>query len=147
MHWCMDETLALLSVLPFIGYLFGKLHVWYHAKFHHKCHEKNCDAEHVDHVPTDTPLGGHGPSSISTKDVKTLPFLTEVDDEVSFTLTLRGRIVSTVIFNDPMTHEQVVAKLPNDNADEVHSTINQLVEEGALVLDGDLLKEGNIFSD
>jgi hypothetical protein len=49
MHWCMDETLALLSVIPFIGYFFAKLHSWYHGKFHHKCHEKGCEAQHMVH--------------------------------------------------------------------------------------------------
>src|SRR5271157_335584 len=50
MHWCMDETLALLSVLPFIGYFFGKLHAWWHKKFHHACHEEGCHQEHVAHI-------------------------------------------------------------------------------------------------
>jgi len=45
----MDETLALLSVIPFIGYFFTKLHLWWHAKFHHKCHEEGCKEEHVEH--------------------------------------------------------------------------------------------------
>jgi hypothetical protein len=49
MHWCMDETLALLSVIPFIGYIFAKMHNWWHAKFGHKCHEGSCQSTHVDH--------------------------------------------------------------------------------------------------
>ena len=50
MHWCMDETLALLSVLPFIGYLFTKLHVWWHKKHHHPCHEEGCHEGHTKHT-------------------------------------------------------------------------------------------------
>ena len=49
MHWCMDETLALLSLLPFLGYYFSKVHAWWHSKFHHKCHEEGCASEHPDH--------------------------------------------------------------------------------------------------
>lgn len=50
MHWCMDETLAVLAMIPFIGYFFRKLHLWYHAKMGHTCHEKHCDATHAEHV-------------------------------------------------------------------------------------------------
>lgn len=49
MHWCMDETLAVLAMIPFLGYFFRKLHIWWHTKIHHKCHEKGCDSEHVEH--------------------------------------------------------------------------------------------------
>jgi hypothetical protein len=49
MHWCMDETLALLSVIPFIGYFFAKLHNWWHTKFGHKCHEDSCQETHIEH--------------------------------------------------------------------------------------------------
>lgn len=49
MHWCMDETLAVLAMIPFIGYFFRKLHAWYHAKMGHVCHEKHCDEIHVEH--------------------------------------------------------------------------------------------------
>lgn len=49
MHWCMDETLAVLAMIPFIGYFFRKLHAWYHIKMGHTCHEKHCDDTHVEH--------------------------------------------------------------------------------------------------
>ena len=43
MHWCYQETeavLALLALLPFIGIFFRKIHGWYHLKFNHKyCRE------------------------------------------------------------------------------------------------------------
>lgn len=58
MHWCMDETLALLAMIPFIGYMFRKLHVWWHTKIDHTCHEKHCDATHAEHpyvAPNITP--------------------------------------------------------------------------------------------
>jgi len=62
MHWCMDETLAVLAMIPFIGYFFGKLHAWWHKHFHHKCHEKDCNAEHVQHcsMPAHIPHGKVG---------------------------------------------------------------------------------------
>jgi len=59
----MDETLAVLAMLPFIGYFFRKLHAWYHAKMGHTCHEKHCDDTHVEHTvkksfsPFDRPEG------------------------------------------------------------------------------------------
>jgi hypothetical protein len=46
----MDETLAVMAMIPFIGMFFRRLHVWWHSKFHHKCHEKTCQDEHVEHV-------------------------------------------------------------------------------------------------
>ncbi len=49
MHWCMDETLAVLAMIPFIGYFFRKIHAWYHSKMGHTCHEKHCEDKHVDH--------------------------------------------------------------------------------------------------
>lgn len=52
MHWCMDETLAVLAMIPFIGYFFRKLHIWYHAKMGHTCHEKHCDDVHAEHPHT-----------------------------------------------------------------------------------------------
>ena len=50
MHWCMDETLAVLAMIPFIGIFFGKVHTWWHKRFQHKCHEEGCKAEHVEHT-------------------------------------------------------------------------------------------------
>jgi hypothetical protein len=56
MHWCMDETLAVLALLPIIGFLFRKIHNWYHNTFHHKCHHQGCEEQHLVHVAHD-----HGP--------------------------------------------------------------------------------------
>lgn len=62
MHWCIDETLALLAMIPFIGYFFGKLHAWWHRQFMHKCHEKGCYYTHVEHchMPANIPHGKPG---------------------------------------------------------------------------------------
>lgn len=49
MHWCMDETLAVLALIPIIGIFFRKLHTWWHSRTHHKCHEPHCHEEHVNH--------------------------------------------------------------------------------------------------
>ncbi len=49
MHWCMDETLALMAMIPFIGIIFAKIHNWWHAKFGHKCHEESCQETHAEH--------------------------------------------------------------------------------------------------
>lgn len=137
MHWCMDETLALMAMIPFIGIIFAKIHNWWHAKFGHKCHEESCQATHVEHcpLPANIPHGKVGEGQCEQHPLD------------SYSLNLRGIVVGTVIFDRPMTHEEVVAKLPNENPEQVYATIKELVEEGALVLDGDLLKEGNIFHD
>lgn len=49
-HWCADETIALFSALPFIGFFFAKLHTWWHKKFGHPCHEEGCKGTHALHV-------------------------------------------------------------------------------------------------
>jgi len=53
MHWCANETMALMAMLPVVGYLFRKIQVWYHSKFHkelpcacepcEKCEEESYD--------------------------------------------------------------------------------------------------------
>lgn len=48
-HFCTDELLAILAALPFIGIFFHRLHAWWHKRFNHKCHEKNCDSSHLEH--------------------------------------------------------------------------------------------------
>ena len=49
MHWCNDESLALMSVIPFIGVYFRRAHAWLHSKLNHKCHTKGCPETHTDH--------------------------------------------------------------------------------------------------
>ena len=73
MHWCMDETLAVLAMIPFIGYFFRKLHAWYHSKMEHVCHEKHCDDTHVDHPysPYD-PANWHKNQQVSEEDMEYL---------------------------------------------------------------------------
>lgn len=48
-HWCSDETMMLLTMIPFIGYYFKRVHTWLHVKLKHKCHEKGCNETHVEH--------------------------------------------------------------------------------------------------
>jgi hypothetical protein len=49
MHFCADELFLIMSLIPFIGVWFKKLHTWYHTKYSHKCHEKHCDDTHSEH--------------------------------------------------------------------------------------------------
>jgi hypothetical protein len=49
MHFCSDELFAILAMLPFIGVFFRRIHDWYHLKFGHKCHKKDCNDSHVIH--------------------------------------------------------------------------------------------------
>lgn len=74
MHWCMDETLAVLALIPFIGIFFGRIHAWWHKHFHHKCHEETCHEEHVEHTsysPYDKEHW-HQPEVISKEDAQYL---------------------------------------------------------------------------
>jgi hypothetical protein len=46
----MDETLALMAMIPFIGMFFRRAHAWWHAKFNHRCHHVvQCQEHHVEH--------------------------------------------------------------------------------------------------
>jgi len=56
MHWCADETFALLALLPFVGIYFYRLHAWYHKKFNHKCHTHNCNEHHIEHIDYKSPV-------------------------------------------------------------------------------------------
>ncbi len=42
MHWCANETMALMAMIPILGYLVRKIQVWYHMKFKHGCHDEKC---------------------------------------------------------------------------------------------------------
>jgi hypothetical protein len=46
----MDEIIAFMAMLPFIGIFFRRIHTWLHGKLNHKCHEKTCDDTHVEHI-------------------------------------------------------------------------------------------------
>ena len=48
-HICADEILMIMTMVPFIGIAFRKVHSWYHIKFDHKCHQETCDSKHVEH--------------------------------------------------------------------------------------------------
>ena len=50
MHWCQDETYAVMSGVPVVGYFFKRIHKWYHNKTHHKCHHQGCESDHAEHV-------------------------------------------------------------------------------------------------
>ena len=50
-HFCMDEVLMIMGLIPFIGYWFAKLHAWYHVKFKHRCHHvEQCPDTHFEHI-------------------------------------------------------------------------------------------------
>jgi hypothetical protein len=68
----MDETLAVLAMIPFIGYFFRKLHAWYHAKLGHTCHEKHCDDTHVEHAYSPFARSCKGYQQVSDADMEYL---------------------------------------------------------------------------
>jgi len=50
-HFCMDEVLMIMAMIPFIGIFFRKCHAWWHSKFNHQCHHvTRCEDTHVVHV-------------------------------------------------------------------------------------------------
>ena len=71
----------------------------------------------------------------------------EQEEEIFYSMTPKGIIVATVVFNSPMTHEDIVARLPELDPNGVYYVLDELIDTGDLVLDGDLIKEGNIFHD
>jgi hypothetical protein len=49
-HFCMDEVLMIMAMLPFIGVFFRRVHAWWHSKFNHQCHHViKCEENHLDH--------------------------------------------------------------------------------------------------
>lgn len=145
-HWCADETIALLSMIPFIGLFFARLHAWWHKKFHHPCHTEGCQEAHVQHVEHEYTCD-HGLTIHETcHDCPNSGWPDNVElEEIGYRLTTRGLVAGSILNHGPMTHEQVVALHPNEDPDAIHTAINELVEEGRLVLDGDLLTEGDLF--
>lgn len=162
-HWCADETFMLLSALPFIGFFFAKLHAWWHKKFHHACHKEGCSSAHVEHcyMPDNIPHGKVGEAQCeqhpltcdhgrtlqqSCEDCPNAGWPDSVElEEIGYRITTRGLVAGTILNYGPLTHEQVAELLPDEDKDELYTAINELVEEGRLVLDGELLTEGDLF--
>src|SRR5271169_682606 len=110
-HFCTDELLMTLAMIPFIGILFRKLHVWWHKHFHHQCHEKGCEAQHLDHVAaTVASIPTEAFSCIDEHGVDAQNF-----EEIGYRLTHRGLVVATVLYHGPMTHEQVMSHCPGED--------------------------------
>lgn len=72
MHWCSDETLMVLSMIPFIGLFFSRIHMWYHIKFkkktccslpahipHGKVGEGQCSQHPLENVNEEDSSGSH----------------------------------------------------------------------------------------
>jgi len=38
-HFCIDEAMMIMAMIPFIGIYFKKLHLWYHTKVKHRSHD------------------------------------------------------------------------------------------------------------
>lgn len=47
-HFCADELMMIMAMVPFVGVAFRRLHTWYHIKFKHHCHS-NCQENHSHH--------------------------------------------------------------------------------------------------
>jgi len=135
MHWCMDETLAVLAMIPFIGYFFRKLHAWYHAKMGHTCHEKHCDAVHVEHPysPYDR-ANWHKAEHISEADMEYLrgtPAPLKITVPVSIFDSIDQEDVAERFGNDlviALYAEVEGAGLTNLSKDEVNWFVNDKAE-------------------
>jgi hypothetical protein len=132
----MDETLAVLAMIPFIGYFFRKLHAWYHTKMGHTCHEKHCEDKHVDHPysPYD-PANWHKDQRVSEEDMEYLR-----GEPVPLKIT-----IPNIDIWDPISEEDVIerfgatlisfmyeevkdAGLENVTTNEVEWLVNQKAE-------------------
>lgn len=72
MHWCSDETFLVLSLIPFIGVFFRKIHIWWHTRFNHQCHHvTHCEETHVEHVEATPPKREtlHYPKYLTEEDI------------------------------------------------------------------------------
>lgn len=54
--------------------------------------------------------------------------------------TINSDLIGVILTHGPMTHEQMVVMFPGGNVDNIHATINKLIEDGTFFLEGDLIK-------
>jgi hypothetical protein len=74
-HFCTDELLAIMAMIPFIGFIFAKMHVWWHKHFNHHCHkDSQCTELHAEHPTHDEydPFARCSIEPISAEDAKYL---------------------------------------------------------------------------
>jgi len=45
-HFCMDEVLMIMAMIPFVGVAFRKAHAWWHSKFKHDSHQPRSEKRH-----------------------------------------------------------------------------------------------------
>lgn len=118
MHWCMDETLALLAMIPFIGYLFRKLHIWWHTKILHTCHEKHCDDTHAEHPNSLYHSDNwHKPLKVSEEDVTIWDPISQEDVEERFSKDLVKYLYETLADQESNISENEVYWYVNDKAE------------------------------
>jgi len=137
----MDETLALLAMIPVIGYFFRKLHVWWHEKISHTCHEKHCDETHAEHPefqfsPNSPyhPDNWHKPVIVSDQDMEYLrraPAPLKITIPVTIWDSIEQEDVAERFGNDLVIFlyaELEDAGLTNISKEEVHWYINDKAE-------------------
>jgi hypothetical protein len=112
----MDETLAVLAMLPFIGYFFRKVHAWYHKKMGHTCHEKHCDDTHVEHEE-------HEFSPYHHDDICTEKMTRVSEEDMKY---LRGtpaplKITIPVDIWDSISEEDIVERYGRETVDDARS--------------------------
>lgn len=98
MHWCMDETLLLMAMIPVIGIFFKKLHMKWHKLHHHKCHEETCNEEHVEHI-------------------------SEKDAEYLRGTPVPLKVMVPVVIWDPITQETVEARFGKELVKDLFDTL------------------------
>lgn len=47
-HFCAEEVMAIMAAIPFIGFIFRRLQLWYHTNFNCKNSrgKNHCDENH-----------------------------------------------------------------------------------------------------
>ena len=149
-HFCTDELLALLAMIPFIGYFFRKLHAWYHAKMGHSCHEKHCDEVHVEHkfspYHNDPECRGKM-QQVSEEDMKYLrgePVPLKITIPITIWDSISQEDVEERFSKDLVKflyEEAKDAGLENLTEDEAHWYINDKAELWAVVRDKDFFHD------
>lgn len=139
-HFCIDELLAIMILIPYVGIYFGKIHTWYHTKFGHKCHDHECHETHVIHpgleeVNLEPEQDGEIPVHLTDEDV--------VDAFAGWQLTHKG-FVAGIVFCNPVSETELLSFFNEEDAPRLKEAIQAGLSDGTLKLEGTKLVFGEL---
>jgi hypothetical protein len=115
-HFCADELFAIMMMIPFIGIFFRKLHTWYHTKYGHKCHEKECLEIHAEHV----------------EEVE-IPVTLEEETTNTWHITTKGLVAGCVLSNEPISEEDLLKSFVSEDIDRLKEALENCLSEGIII--------------